>query len=377
MSQAGRVSADLTAPPAPRRAGERLAPEIFGLPSAAMRAGHYTDQYFNWSRRVLEAEGRAPPVTMQVFQKKDVVLAGTDEAVAMLKLCLTEGYAWKDMEVRSLRDGDRASPFESVMHITGPYPAFAHLETLYLGALARGTRIATGTRGAVEAAWPLPVLFFAARHDHWAVQMADGWAAHVAGAAGVSTDAQGAWWGGRGQGTLPHALIAAYSGDTVAATEALARRVPDLVRIVSLVDFDNDCVGTALKVARALGEKLYAVRLDTGENMVDRSLADGSGAGGALDEELRGVNALLVRKVRDALDRNGFGHVRIVVSGGFEGAKIRSFREAGVPVDAFGVGSSLIRDQVNFTADIVKLGGEDVAKAGRGHRQNRSLERVR
>ncbi len=376
MSRTGPAAADSPAPPSPRREAERLAPEVFGLPVATMRAGHYTDQYFNWSRQVLEAEGRAPAVTMQVFQKKDALLAGTDEAVAILKLCLTEGYGWEDLEVWSLRDGDRAAPFEPVMHITGPYPAFAHLETLYLGVLARGTRITTGTRRAVEAAWPLPVLFFAARHDHWGVQRADGWAARVAGAAGVSTDAQGAWWGGRGQGTLPHALIAAYSGDTVGATEALARRVPDLARIVSLVDFDNDCVGTALKVARALGEKLYAVRLDTGENMVDRSLAAGPGAGGSMDGELRGVNAVLVHRVRDALDRNGFGHVRIVVSGGFEGEKIRRFREAGVPVDGFGVGSSLIRDQVNFTADIVKVDERQIAKVGRRYRENPSLARV-
>ena len=292
MSRKGPVPADSPAPPAPRRRAERLAPEVFGLPAAAMRAGHYTDQYFNWARRVLEAEARAPSVTMQVFQKKDVLLAGTDEAVAILRLCVAEGYRWEDLEVWSLGDGDRAAPGETVMLIRGPYPAFAHLETLYLGALARGTRVATGTRRAVEAAWPAPVLYFAARHDHWAVQMADGWAAHVAGAAGVSTDAQGAWWGGSGEGTLPHSLIAAYSGDTVAATAALARRVPDSVRVVSLVDFDNDCVGTALEVARALGEKLYAVRLDTAENMVDRSLAGEAEAGGASARELRGVNRL-------------------------------------------------------------------------------------
>ena len=374
MSRARRDPADSPAPPPPRRSGERLAPEVFGLPAAAMRAGYYTDQYFNWTRRVLEAEGHAPSVTMQVFQKKDVLLAGTDEAVAVLKLCLADGYGWEDLEVWSLRDGDRASPYEPVMHIRGPYPAFAHLETLYLGALARGTRVATGTRRAVEAAWPVPVLYFAARHDHWSLQAADGWAAHVAGAAGVSTDAQGEWWGGRGEGTLPHALIASYAGDTVAATAALARRLPDSARIVSLVDFDNDCVGTALDVARALGERLFAVRVDTPENMVDRSLAAEGGVAGAGD--VRGVNARLVHKVRDALDRHGFGRVRIVASGGFDSARIRRFRKDGVPVDAFGVGSSLIRDQVNFTADIVKMGSRLVAKAGRRYRPNPALERV-
>ena len=76
---------------------------------------------------------------------------------------------------------------------------------------------------AVEAAWPKPILFFPARHDHWLVQTGDGYAAHIAGAIGVSTDAQASWWGSRGMGTVPHALIACYKGDTVAASEAFAQ----------------------------------------------------------------------------------------------------------------------------------------------------------
>ena len=49
-----------------------------------------------------------------------------EEAVAILKLCLTEGYDWDDLEVMALRDGDRIEPWETVMHISGPYAAFAH-----------------------------------------------------------------------------------------------------------------------------------------------------------------------------------------------------------------------------------------------------------
>ncbi len=361
----------MTAPPDPIRHAERLDPSIFALPVEKMRSGYYSDKYFVRTREQLLAGGTNPPVTMQVFQKRNAVVAGTDEAIAILKLCLTEGYDFDDLEVRSLRDGDRARPWETVMFITGPYGAFVHLETLYAGVLARRTRIATNTRAVVEAAWPKPIMFFPARHDHWMVQTGDGWAAHVAGAIGVSTDAQASWWGSSGIGTVPHGLIAACGGDTVAATEALAAQLSDEVSIVSLVDFDNDSVGTSLAVARALGERLWGVRLDTSGTMVDRSMEGEMG-----DFDPRGVNPRLVHKVRDALDRAGFGHVRIVASGGFGAAKIRAFEEAGVPVDSYGVGSSLMRGSFDYTADIVRVEGKPLSKAGRWHRPNDRLEVV-
>jgi nicotinate phosphoribosyltransferase len=257
------------------------------------------------------------------------------------------------------------------MTISGPYAAFAHLETVYLGVLARRTRVATNTRLVVEAAWPKPVMFFPARFDHWLVQTGDGYAAHVAGAIGVSTDAQASWWGSSGMGTVPHALIAAWGGDTVAATRALADHLPDDVRLITLVDFDNDCIGTSLAVARALGDRLAGVRLDTSEAMVDRSVLPQMG-----DFDPRGVNPQLVRNVRAALDAEGFTSVQITVSGGFDPAKIRRFEEQGVPVDSYGVGSSLFGGRFDFTADIVTVDGRAVAKAGRRSRPNPRLEKV-
>ena len=336
-----------------------------------MRSGYYSDKYFVRAREVLTHHGMEPVVTMQVFQKRDAFVAGTDEAIAILKLCLSDGYSFSDLEVLSLRDGDRADPWETVMHITGPYAAFAHLETLYVGVLARRTRIATNTRAVVEAAWPRPIMFFPARHDHWMVQTGDGWAAHIAGAIGVSTDAQASWWGSGGIGTVPHALIAAFGGDAVAATQAFADATSDEVRVISLVDFDNDSVSTSLAVARSMGAKLWGVRLDTAAAMVDRSLVGELG-----DFDPRGVNPRLVERVRDALDREGFHDVSIVVSGGFSVEKIRHFEALRVPVDSYGVGSALVRESYDYTADVVRLEGEALAKVGRWYRGNERLERV-
>jgi nicotinate phosphoribosyltransferase len=258
------------------------------------------------------------------------------------------------------------------MHVTGPYTAFAHLETLYLGVLARRTRIATNTRAVVEAAWPRTVMFFPARHDHWMVETGDGWAAHVAGAIGVSTDAQASWWGSEGIGTVPHALIAAFRGDTVAATRAFLQAMPADVRVISLVDFDNDCVGTSLAVARDLGERLWGVRLDTAHEMVDEVLRGEMG-----DFDPRGVNPRLAWRVREALDRGGFAHVKIVVSGGFTVDKIRRFEAEGVPVDSYGVGSALVRGSWDYTADVVRVEGKPLAKVGRWYRENPRMQRVR
>jgi nicotinate phosphoribosyltransferase len=291
-----------------------------------------------------------------------------DEAIAILKLCSDD---WDELTVHALYDGDEISPWETVMTIEGDYTLFAHLETCYLGVLARRTLISTNVRRVVEAARGKPILFFPARHDHHRVQTGDGYAAHVAGAIGVSTDAQASWWGGRGIGTVPHALIAAYGGNTALAATKFAESASPDVNVVVLVDFENDSVRTSLEVARAMGDRLWGVRLDTSRTLVDRSLWNEMG-----DYDPRGVNERLVRKVRDALDENGFERVKIVVSGGFDVDRIREFEAKSVPVDSYGVGSSLIRGDNDFTADIVLTDGLPSAKVGRAYRPSPRLELV-
>jgi nicotinate phosphoribosyltransferase len=349
---------------------ERLDPAIFQLPVEKMRAGYYSDKYFQRAREILVADDHHPHVVMQVFTQSGGVLGGMDEAVAILKLC---AFSWDDLTVKALYDGDKIKAWEPVLTIEGPYDAFAHLETLYLGVLARRTRVATNTRRVVEAAKPKDVMFFPARHDHWLVQTGDGYAAHIAGAIGVSTDAQASWWGSEGIGTVPHGLIAAYGGDTVLASEKFAEHMPEHIKLISLVDFANDSVGTALSVARALGDRLYAVRLDTARTLVDKSVVPRMGT-----FDPRGVNPQLVANVRRALDSEGFTDVRIVVSGGFTVEKIRMFEDSGVACDAYGVGSSLFENQgrFDFTADVVIVDGEPCAKVGREYRSNARLRDV-
>src|SRR3954453_2202805 len=258
---------------------DRLPPETFRLPVERIRHGYYSDAYFNFTKELLETEGRRPRVTMQVFQKERSILGGIDEAIAILKLGAGEVEpdgrwvdGWDRLDVRALYEGDEIEPGETGMTIEGDYPLFAHLETVYLGPMARRSLVMRNVRDVVQAAQGKPILFFPARHDHWLVQTGDGWAAHIGGSIGVSTDAQASWWGGRGVGTVPHGLIAAFGGDTVAAAKAFCHRYAQEMNVTVLVDFDNDCVGTSLAVARALGDDLWAVRLDTSEALVDKAL---------------------------------------------------------------------------------------------------------
>jgi nicotinate phosphoribosyltransferase len=362
----------------------RLDPAILNLPVEKMRDGYYSDVYFNRAREILEKDRYHPRVRMQVFQRNQAVLCGIDEAIAILKLCsgrrAPDGSwedGWERLTVRALYDGDAITPFETVMTIEGDYALFAHLETPYLGVLARRTRIATNARAIVDAAGGKEVLFFPARFDHHLVQTGDGYAAYISGALGVSTDANAEWWGSRGMGTVPHALIAAYHGDTVLATEKFAQHIDSNVNVIALVDFDNDCVGTSLACARALGQRLWAVRLDTSGTLVDQSVIPQMGT-----FPPTGVNGQLVHNVRNALDAEGFRHVKIVVSGGFDADRIRKFESAKVPADAYAVGSAFFKGagSFDFTADIVAVddggGWRECHKVGRPERPNRRLTAV-
>jgi nicotinate phosphoribosyltransferase len=172
-------------------------------------------------------------------------------------------------------------------------------------------------------------------------------------------------------GTVPHGLIAAYHGDTARAARVFADRYAKDMNVTVLVDFENDSVRTALEVADALGDELWGVRLDTSDTLVDRSLYEQMGR-----FKPTGVNERLVENVRAALDGAGHQHVRIAVSGGFTAERIRAFEAAQVPVDAYGVGSSLIRGANDFTADVVRVDGRPCAKVGRREQDASRLSTV-
>ena len=352
----------------PPRRRKRIDPAAFRLPVDEIKSGVYTDAYFMRAREILRQEKRPPTVRMQFTGKDEGWVSGVDEAIAMLKLCADD---WSALTVQALYEGDRYESWDTVLTIEGPYDNFGFLETLCLGVLGRRTRICTNAKTLCEAAQSKPVMFFGARDDVYATQPGDGYAAMVGGVKLVSTPAQASLFGGTAVGTIPHALIAAFGGDTVKATKRFAEAIQG-VDVIALVDYDNDCVKASLDVARAFDGQLWGVRLDTAENLVDKSIVPQMGT-----FRPTGVNANLVWNVRNALDAEGFGDVKIVVSGGFNEERIRAFEEDGVPVDAYGVGAALYDGRFDFTADVVQVNGKPEAKAGRRLQENPRLERVK
>jgi len=347
----------------------RLPVSHFNFPVEKIKTGYYSDAYFLRTEEILNSDNHHPRVLMQVFQRETQILCGIDEVIALIKTC---AHNPENIIIHALHDGDTIAPWETLLTIEGDLADFAHLETIYLGILARQSRIATNVRKVVEAANGKSVLFFPARYDSYVTQEEDGYAAMIGGIKGFSTDANAKASGGVGLGTIPHALIATYNGDTVAATVAFDKHVDPSIARIALVDFDNDCVNTSLAVARKLGKKLAGVRLDTSGSMVDKSIVPIMG-----NFAPTGVCKELVQNVRKALDAEGFDYVKIIVSGGFDAKKVTVFEKAKIPVDTYAVGSSFFDGNINFTADIVLLDGKPCAKAGRQYFPNPKLELVK
>lgn len=432
--------------------GKRLDKKLFAIDTDRLRQGWYTDSYFINIETILHTLAREGyrykgvntgdlEVEMQIFTRRRPfsLVAGVDEALALLEE--GTGYYNQDgkfvntydqLEVEAVQDGTftyyNGNPLEvqPVLKIRGRYRDFAKLETPILGALSEATRIATNVYNVLEASRGKDMLFFPARFTHYKLQALHGYAYSLAvqaynhkfkktSAPFISTDDQGDWWGGKGGGTIAHASIACFLGDTAETMLQFSRIMPVNIPRIALVDFHNDCVGDTLKVMErmfakywelysagkleeAKGYKLFAVRADTSGNMRDASVEPLG------DESLDlGVNPRLVWNLRKAIDgaylnwqlptealevaKEWCQAVKIVVTGGFDAEKIKKFEKLQVPVDIYGVGSSLLENcsahgkSSDYTADIVrvKIGQEwqPMAKVGRQACHNPNLERIR
>ncbi len=311
------------------------------------------DLYFLNTRQVLAAEGLDLTVTVEVFPNRSGLLCGIAEVLDHLDQV-------SGLEVWALPEGANMSRKEAVLRLRAPYSRFGIYETALLGTLAHGSGWATAAQACVEAAAGSAVISFGGRHVHPAVSDRMEYAALVGGCAGCATPAGAALYGQEATGTMPHAMILIF-GDTVAGVQAFDRHMPESVRRVVLVDTFKDEAEESLRVAEALGERLWGVRLDT-------------------PSERGGVTPGLVHEVRARLDQAGYPGVKIFVSGGLGPDRIQAFVASGCPVDGFGVGSAISgAPPIDFTADIKEIEGRAVAKRGRmpGMTQNPRLEKVR
>lgn len=323
-------------------------------PSDDTLAGRNADIYFLRARQIMDAEGISPEVTVEVFPNADGLLCGMRETLALLARVLPA-----DARVDALAEGAPMQSKEVVLRVRAPYPSFAIYETAILGALAHESGWATAAQACAQAAAPVPIISFGARHVHPDAGARMEYAAMVGGCAGCATPLGAELAGIQPSGTLPHALILCM-GDTVTAIKAFDRIIDPGVRRIALVDTFKDEAEESLRVAHALGDRLWGIRLDT-------------------PSERGRVTPALVIEVRARLDQAGFGHVRIVVSGGIDAARIQLFKARNAPVDAYGIGSAISgAAPIDFTADVKMVGDEPRAKRGRipGITHNPRLARV-
>lgn len=363
------------------------------MPRFNLPADHrpYTDAYFLHTRRILAADGLNPRVTMQVFIRQGPgVVRGIEEAVAIIEKYASPADC---LEVYAVSEGSMYRPLDSLMHITGPYAAFAELETMYLGVLSAATSRANDgdldldavreKAARIRALMPdKHLMYFGARHWHWSEDAAISRAAVAGGFDSCSTDvgAKAAGLAG-GVGTIPHALCLIYGHacgrerGTLEAVRAFDRHIaPELPRIALVDTFERE-IDDSLAAAREVAH-LSGVRLDTaGESLAQGGVAyDGrphwTGAGVTVE----GVAA-----VRRALDAAGFARVHIVLSSGFaDEGKLRAFAAGelryGKLFGSLGIGG--LFPARHATADIVRIAGADFAKIGRSYRANPLMRRV-
>ena len=314
-------------------------------PSRDILSGESADVYFARAEEILSKEGMNPRVVMEVFCRRDAVLCGIDEVKVLLAAVLKQANPSETL-VEALSDGDRVEPKEVVLRICARYREFGLYETAILGILAQSTGWATAARQCVDAAAPEPVVSFGARHVHPDVTDNLDYSAIVGGCVGASTPAGARLAGLSPTGTMPHSLVLIF-GDTVRAAEAFDRHIPADIPRVILVDTFRDEAEESLRVAEALGERLYGIRLDT-------------------PSERGRVTPELVREVRARLDQAGHSHVRIIVSGGFDPERILFFKQAGAPVDSYAVGSYISGARpIDLTGDLKEIDGRPIAKRGR------------
>lgn len=335
-----------------------------------LKDGFFSANYFLKSRRIVLENVPNHMVTMQWFQRTDnAYLCGIDEAIAIIH---TFAIHPEELLIEALNDGDLIMNKEPVLKVTGKYENFGFLESVIDGILSRRTSVCTNVKRVLAVAGDVPVFSMADRQDDYLTQVGDGYATYVAGINKISTDAQGLWWGGKGMGTMPHALIQICGGDVCKASDIYLKTFPN-EKVTALIDYNNNVVHDAVVLAKHLKEKLNAVRVDTSQALIDHYFDDKDTS----NFDPHGVCKELIFALRKALDDNDFNYVKIVVSSGFGKEKIESWVKDNVPVDLYGVGTAFVNNMTcGYTGDLVMLDGNPQAKEGRSNYPSTRLQKV-
>jgi nicotinate phosphoribosyltransferase len=306
-----------------------------------IKKGLVTDVYFQRTEQILKQKGIDQHVVAEVTMKDAPpgwnwgILAGIEEAA-----CLLEGLP---VNVYAMAEGTMFGVEQPVLFIEGKYLDFLKYETSLLGFLCQASGIATKAARCRKAAGDRIVVSFGARRMHPAIAPMIERSAFIGGCDGVAVVKSAELIHEEPVGTMPHSLIL-LMGDTVVASSAFNEIIDPHVRRVVLIDTFCDEKEEALRVARQLGQDLFAVRLDTPSSR-------------------RGNMRQILQEVRWELNLRGFQQVKLFVSGGIDEYNILDLNPV---ADAYGVGTCVSNASVSdFALDIVEVAGQPLAKRGK------------
>lgn len=306
-----------------------------------IKLGKITDVYFVRAKEILDVKHLHKCVKAEVRAGslpegwKWAVLSGIEETLRLLEGI--EVQAW------TMKEGTVFEVEEPVLVIEGDYIKWAEFETALLGLLCQSSGVATKAARCKKAAGDRTVISFGARRMHPALAPMIERSAFLGGCDGVAVVASAELIGEEPSGTMPHALIITV-GDEEETFRLFDQIMPEKVKRVALVDTFNDEKFGALKAVEALGDHLFAVRLDTPSSR-------------------RGDFVKIIQEVRWELDLRGHKNVKIFLSGGLDEEKILHYNTC---ADAYGVGTSISNAPVvDFSLDIVEVEGKPLAKRGK------------
>ena len=225
-----------------------------------------------------------------------------------------------DLTIHAIPEGQVAFGREPMVRVEGPVIDCQLIETALLNLVNFQTLVATKTARVVRAAEGHPVSDFGLRR----AQGPDGGlavarASYIAGASSTSNVLAGKIYGIPVFGTHAHSWVMAFPSE-LEAFRAFAKSSPkNCVLLLDTYDVHQGIKNaiTVGKEMEAAGERLSAVRLDSGDL------------------------ARLSKEARAAFDEAGLPYVKISVSNDLDEYTIQSLFAQGAPIDSFGVGTKL------------------------------------
>jgi nicotinate phosphoribosyltransferase len=220
-------------------------------------------------------------------------------------------------------EGDCYFPGSPILVVEGTFAEAVVLETLALSIFNHDSAIASAASRMVIAAGGRPLIEMGSRRTHERSAVAAARAAHIAGFASTSNLQAGYQYGIPTSGTSAHAFSLLHDTE-----EEAFRAQLDTLGAGTTVLVDTYDVPAAIKSAVQLaGPELGAIRIDSGDLPV------------------------VARDARAQLDSLGAHATRIVLTGDLDEYSIAAL--AVVPVDGYGVGTSLVTGSGAATAALV------------------------